>query len=134
MTRAPRCRNPLLGPLAAAVLASVLLLSACFSAPQPPSEPAGITGSVASVVSGDGRPASMLVESTGTPIAGAISDKAQVNIPPATMFFDSSGKVATLDSIAHIAKGTRVRVWFEGAVAESYPVQGSAKAVQILSK
>ena len=134
MTRAPRCRNPLLAPLAAAVLASVLLLSACISPPQPPSEPAGITGSVTSVVAGDGRPASMLVESTGTPVAGAISDKAQVNIPPATMFFGPDGKAATLDSISHIAQGTRVRVWFEGAVAESYPVQGSAKAVQILSK
>ena len=86
MTRAPRCPNALLAPLAAAVLASLLVLSACISPPQPPSEPAGITGSVTSVVAGDGRPASMLVESTGTPVAGAISDKAQVNIPPATMF------------------------------------------------
>ena len=134
MTHTPRCRSPLLASLAAAVLASVLLLSACISPPQPPSEPAGITGSVTSVVAGDGRPASMLVESTGTPAAGAISDKAQVNIPPATMFFGPEGKAATLDSIMHIAQGTRVRVWFEGAVAESYPVQGSAKAVQILSK
>jgi hypothetical protein len=76
----------------------------------------------------------MLVESTGTPAAGTISDKAQVNIPPATMFFGPDGKAATLDSITHIARGTHLRVWFEGAVAESYPVQGSAKAVQILSK
>jgi hypothetical protein len=76
----------------------------------------------------------MLVESTGTPAAGTISDKAQVNIPPATMFFGPDGKAATLDSITHIARGTHLRVWFDGAVAESYPVQGSAKAVQILSK
>ena len=133
MARTPQCRNPLLVPLAAAVLACALLLAACFTAVTPPSEPAGITGSVTSVVSGDGRPASMLVESTGT-VAGAISDKAQVNIPTSTMFFGPDGGAATLDSIARIAKGTRVRVWFEGAVAESYPVQGSAKAVQILSK
>ena len=134
MTRAQKCRHPLLASLAAAILASMLLLSGCFSVPQPPSDPAGITGSVVSIVSGDGRPASMLVENTGTPVAGAISDKAQVTLPPATMFFAPGGEVATLDSIAHIAKGTRVRVWFEGAVSESYPVQGSAKAVQILSK
>ena len=133
MTRTPRCRNPLLAPVAAAVFACALLLSACFAPAQPPSDPARITGSVTSVVSGDGRPASMLVESTGTP-AGAISDKAQVNIPPATMFFGPDGMAATLDSIGHIAAGTHVRVWFEGAVAESYPVQGSAKAVQILGK
>jgi hypothetical protein len=50
------------------------------------------------------------------------------------MFFGADGNAASLDSIARLAKGTRVRVWFEGAVAESYPVQGSAKAVQILGK
>jgi len=27
-----------------------------------------------------------------------------------------------------------VRVWFTGPVAESYPVQGAAQAVQILGK
>jgi beta-N-acetylhexosaminidase len=107
-------------------------LSGC--APTLPSDPPGITGSVASVVAGDGRPASMLVEGSRSQPSGAISDKAQVTIPPSTMFFAADGKAASLDSVAHIAAGTKVRVWFQGAVAESYPVQGSAKAVQILGK
>jgi hypothetical protein len=132
MTSTAASRTAYVPLLVAIALVGALALAAC--APTVPSEPPGITGTVSSVVSGDGRPASFLVESTGTPPAGAISDKAQVNIPPSTMFFGQGGKAASLDSIAHIAKGTKVRVWFQGAVAESYPVQGSAKAVQILGK
>ena len=114
------------------VLACALALSACT--PSLPSDPPGITGTVTSVVAGDGRPASMLVEGPSPQPAGALADKAQVAIPPNTMFFDATGKAASLDAIAHIGAGTKVRVWFEGAVAESYPIQGSAKAVQLLGK
>jgi hypothetical protein len=114
-------------------LVAAALLGGC-SAPAPPSDPAGITGSVTSVVAGDGRPASMLVEGPSPQPSGALSDKAQVTIPPSTMFFDATGKPAALEAVAHIGPGTKVRVWFEGAVAESYPIQGSAKAVQILGK
>ena len=31
-----------------------------------------------------------------------------------------------------VQEGTKVTVWFSGGVAESYPVQGGASAVQIL--
>jgi hypothetical protein len=113
---------------------AVLLLAAGCSQASPPSEAPGITGSVTSLVPGDGRPASMLVESTGTQPAGALSDKAQITIPPATQFFGADDRPAPLSEIAAIKKGTRVRVWFEGAVAESYPIQGSAKAVQLLKE
>ncbi|HEY5540277.1 MAG TPA: DUF3221 domain-containing protein [Coriobacteriia bacterium] len=131
MTRKPGIRYAFAPLLVAVALIVVVTSSAC--ALTPPSEPPGVVGSVTSLASGDGRPASFLVEGTQTP-AGAISDKAQVTIPPTTMFFGPDGTAASLDSIAHIAKGTKVRVWFQGAIAESYPVQGSAKAVQILGK
>jgi hypothetical protein len=113
-----------------------LALAACVAgplagcAPVLPTAPAGITGTVTSLVPGDERPASMMVEGPTQP-AGAVSDKAQVTIEPATMFFDAQGKSTKGSSIA---VGTQVKVWFQGAVAESYPVQGSASAVQILGK
>ena len=47
------------------------------------------------------------------------------------MFFDSSGSPTKPSGVG---VGTNVRVWFSGAVAESYPVQGTAQAVQILGK
>ena len=114
--------------LALLVLAAVVS-TAC--APTLPSEPPGITGVVTQLAAGDGRPASITVEGTTQP-AGALSDKAAITIPPTALFFDGQGNAASLGAIAHIAKGTKVRVWFNGPVAESYPVQGSAEAVQIL--
>ena len=119
--------------LAALVGGAAFALVGC-AAQRPPSSPPGIVGAVTSLVPGDGRPASVLVESTGTASPGSISDKAQVNIPPATRFFDASGNAASLEAIAGIRQGSQVRVWFQGAVAESYPVQGSADTIQILGR
>jgi len=127
MTTRPRARLAL---AALALGAACLLLAGC--AATLPSDPPSVIGTVTSVVGGDGRPASFSVEGTQAP--GTISDKALVNIPPTTLFFGADGKAASLDSINAIGKGTSVRVWFQGAVAESYPVQGSAKAVQLLGK
>ena len=122
-----------LAPLLAIVLAGVVLATSSGCAPGLPSSPSSITGTVTTIVPGDGRPASFLVEGAQPQLQGAVSDKAQVSIPPATQFFDAQGGPATLAQVGAIARGTKVRVWFEGAVAESYPVQGSAKAVQILA-
>jgi hypothetical protein len=128
----PALAGRLVLPLVAALLLGALALSACSTDRTVPSEAAGITGAVVTIVDGDGRPASFLVEGPTPQPTGAVSDKANVSIPTSTQFFDASGKPATLDAIGAISKGTRVKVWFLGAVAESYPVQGSAKAVQIL--
>ena len=118
--------------LVAGALLLAVALAGCAGGRTVPADPAGITGSVTSLVAGDERPASLLVEGAIPQPAGAVSDKASVEIATSTQFFDAKGEPATLDDIGGIAKGTRVKVWFEGAVAESYPVQGSAKAVQIL--
>ena len=131
MPRTSPIRTSVLLALAACVATVALATAGC--AASLPSDPPGITGTVTSLVPGDGRPASISVEGSAQP-SGAVSDKAMVTIPPATMFFDAGGEAASLPAIAGIAKGTKVRVWFEGAIAESYPVQGSAKAVQILGK
>ena len=96
--------------------------------PTLPAEPPGITGTVTSVVPGDDRPASILVEGPAQPASSA-ADKAQITIAPSTQVFGPDGSKAAASTIV---QGGSVRVWFEGAVAESYPVQGTAKAVQVL--
>ena len=131
MSRARAARTTAL--VAAALLLAIALPALGGCAPTLPSDPPGIVGAVTSVAAGDGRPASVSVEGTLQP-AGAVSDKALVTIPPSAMFFDAGGRAASLAAISGIAKGTRLRVWFAGAIAESYPVQGSAKAIQILDK
>jgi beta-N-acetylhexosaminidase len=122
----PAWNRALPAVLIACVLVVMSAVVGCGT--RPPDGPPGITGSVTSLVAGDERPASMLVEGAAQP-AGAASDKAQVTVNPGTMFFDAAGAPA---KAAGIRVGTKVRVWFDGPVAESYPVQGSAQAVQIL--
>ena len=108
-------------------LACAIALIGCAS--KPPTQPPGITGRVTSVVPGDDRPASMLVEGPTPQPAGALSDKAMVTLATSTQFF---GKDGSPTSPSSVKRGVEVRVWFEGAVAESYPVQGTAQAVQVL--
>ena len=111
-----------------ALISVGIALSGCVT--RLPETTPGISGRVASMVQGDERPSSMLVVGGPQP-AGAASDRAQVTINPGTMFFDLNGKPTKPNDIS---AGTKVRVWFDGAVAESYPVQGTAQAVQILGK
>jgi hypothetical protein len=124
----PRARQ-----IAASVVTAALVLVLTACAATVPSTPISITGEVSNALPGDGRPAQFLVEG-GTQPAGSVSDKAQVTITPQTQFFSADGQPASLDAIAKIKAGTQVNVWFAGAVAESYPVQGSAQAVQILKQ
>lgn len=129
MNRVPtRTARAALLALVLVCLVAASLLTACTGSA--PSTTPGITGTVTSLVPGDERPASMLVEG-GTQPAGAVSDKAQVTIAPSTQFFDAAGEATKASGIK---VGTRVSVWFEGAVAESYPVQGTAAKVQILGE
>lgn len=114
--------------LALVIATAATALVGC--APVVPTEPAGINGTVESLVPGDGRPMQLLVTG-GTQQAGSVSDKAQVGINPATQFFGADGKPG---NPAKIVVGTRVKVWFTGAVAESYPVQGTARVVQVLGR
>ena len=115
--------------VAAAFLVSVALpLAGCT--PTPPNEAPGIAGTVTSLQPGDERPASFLVEGP-TQLTGAVMDKASVTVATATLFFDAAGKPTKASGVV---VGTKVKVWFDGVVAESYPVQGTAKAVQILGK
>jgi len=128
----PRASRAVRSAIALALVtlaAAAVALSLVACAPSPPSEPAAIIGTVTSLVPGDERPDSMRVE-TGAPPTSSALDKAQVAITPQTQFFDAKGAAG---DAASIKLGTKVAVWFEGPVAESYPVQGRARAVQIFS-
>ncbi len=108
-----------------AVLALLATLAfGCSSAP--PTGPPGIIGEITALET-TGAGLSMLVEGGKQP-EGAVSDKAQVKVVGSTEVFDSDGSLTDADELA---AGDQVTVWFEGAVAESYPVQGTASAVQL---
>lgn len=94
----------------------------------PPSEPAGITGTITSVNKSDGGDAfgTILVEGGEQP-AGAVSDKASVTITEDTVVSKNGRRITPVE----LAAGMKVRVWFEGAVAESYPVQGTARFIEV---
>lgn len=59
-------------------------------------------------------------------------DKASVTVMAgASIVFRKDGKVSAAE-LSDIVMGSKVEVVFDGAVAESYPVQGKAKKVIIL--
>ena len=93
-----------------------------------PTTPVGIVGEIKSVEFSDGGEiiATMLVEGGEQP-AGAVSDKAMVTVTTDTNVAQGDRWVPAQD----LAVGMTVRVWFDGAVAESYPVQGSASFIEV---
>jgi len=109
------------GPLALPALAlAALLLTACAGVP---SGPPAITGTVARVShAGDG--ATILVTGSGQ------VDKASVLVDARTVLLrEEAGGATSALLLSEIVAGSRVSVWFDGPVAESYPVQGHAGTV-----
>lgn len=114
------------------VLAVALSLSVGVAGcgPSLPDEPAGIEGVATSVdrSAGDGQLTILVEVPAGVDAAGFVSDKASVRVLPETLVFTPGGSEGDLELIE---AGVGIRVWFEGPVAESYPVQGTAAAVQV---
>jgi hypothetical protein len=77
----------------------------------------GSAGAVALLVVADGS-------------AGGDYDRASVSVGPGAVVWTVS---ARRGAGSDITQGARVAVWFEGPVAESYPVQAKAGVVQILA-
>ncbi len=123
-------------PYTATVMAAVLVAVLAGCSATLPDEPAGIEGVVTNVDEAVSGSFVYLVEVPeaqrgSDEVAGYVSDKAAVTADADTALFDDNGESG--DSVT-IAEGSRVRVWFEGAVAESYPVQGRAKVIQVLAE
>ncbi len=123
---------------AAALVALALAVTGCATATPGTQEPSGsvpadtpgITGAITYLAAGTGGAASLgsITVEGGEQPEGAVSDKAVVKVTKETAIFDADGMASTPDKLQ---VGTEVKVWFAGPVAESYPVQGTASAVQI---
>lgn len=94
----------------------------------PPAVPADITGTIHDLTrSGDtGLPVLLVVDDGAIPGA---PDRAWVRVTPDTVVWLLKGGRG---SGADLGAGQMVSVWFDGPVAESYPVQAKAGVVRIL--
>jgi hypothetical protein len=112
-------------PVALLVLA-VLVMSACGGGAS--NRGPDITGFITSV-SGRADGVTVLVESE--PSHPAIGDKASVAVTSGTRITrgTQAGAAATARDLV---PGLQVQIWFDGAVATSYPVQGKAQALVIV--
>lgn len=106
---------------------SLVVAAACASASLPTREP-DITGTVTHV--SDDR-STILVEER--PQAQSGSAKASVRITTSTHLWRDPGAKAAPSAalMSDIALGSAVRVWFDGPVAMSYPVQAKAGDIVI---
>lgn len=117
----------------ALVLGLALGASAC--GPKLPTDPPGIEGLITNATAGDGS-ITLLVEvpeaEKPAPTSSYVGiDKASVTVTSDSLLYDTNGDPVEMSRLQKT--GQRVRVWFTGPVAESYPVQGTASAVQLLN-
>ena len=98
------------------------------SATAPPPIPADITGTIHDLTTapGTGLPVLLVVDDGG--IRGA-ADRATVTVTATTVIWMLKGGQGTP---ADLGAGQMVSVWFDGPVAESYPVQAKAGVIRIL--
>jgi hypothetical protein len=108
-----------------------LVLAACLAvacgAGSAPSTPPSIAGVVTAL---DITRGSMLIEVDPSQRSG--SDKAMVSVGSGTRFFARSGAALSSAVLGDVRVGQRVEAWFEGPVAESYPVQAKAGTIVIV--
>lgn len=123
-----------------AALAAAMAMAACGGAPGEPEQPgalasavpaeaADIIGTVTQLERAGGE-TRILVEQEPTRSAG--HPKAYVRVTSRTrMLARTGGGSPARASVADLAQGARVQVWFTGPVAESYPVQAVAGTVLV---
>ncbi len=112
--------------LVVSALAAALPLAGCAAEPAPPGTRPEASGEV--VEREDAAiPFRFLVVGDGE---ASEYDQAWVTVDEETDVFDAEGETVLPDAIV---VGARLEVWFTGVVAESYPVQGTASAVRIVS-
>ncbi|MFZ5973867.1 MAG: DUF3221 domain-containing protein [Bacillota bacterium] len=116
------------------IIMLVVLLAACV--PRPDSTPTptstvivGIRGKITSRTQTD-KALTILVE--GEITADTVYDKASVRVTDKTVI--QKDALSRAFEMSDLTVGTTVEVIFEGPVAESYPVQGTAGVVRILSQ
>jgi beta-N-acetylhexosaminidase len=109
------------------VLLALVLVSCAERTPSRAPDISGqITRATTSVVDGSRR-ITLLVEAKPGDVSG--SPKALVTVDSSTRVFHANAKLSP--KVEDLLPGTTVSVWFEGPVAESYPVQGRAGTILI---
>ena len=113
-----------------AVLLLALILVSC--AERTPSRAPDISGQITrattSVVDASRR-ITMIVEAVPSDVSG--SPKALVTVDRSTRIFHANARLSP--KVEDLLPGATVSVWFEGPVAESYPVQGRAGTLLIMT-
>ena len=107
------------------LLVLVTLLCAACAVDGLPARQADMNGVVTSVGAGT---RTILVEESRDPNTGS---KASVTIDDSTRIWTVNGKTVTRVASDALRVGVSVRVWFNGPVATSYPVQGRAADIAI---
>ena len=97
-------------------------------APPAPQEAPSIRGTLTAIESGtQGQGGLLTIEEDPNATAG--SAKARVRLTGATNLIRANGQRL---GFTEFKVGQRLEAWFEGPVAESYPVQATAKAVRVI--
>lgn len=102
--------------------------SASPSPTAPPAVPADITGTIHDLSRNEATGLPLLLVVDDGAIPGA-PDRAWVTVTPDTVVWLLKGGRG---SAADLGAGQMVSVWFDGPVAESYPVQARAGVIRIL--
>jgi hypothetical protein len=131
-----RLRTLTIALVAALALAGLVVAAACGgdgvsaspSPTAPPAVPADITGTIHDLTrnADTGLPVLLVVDDGAMPGA---PDRASVSVAADTVVWMLKGGRGTP---ADLGAGQMVSVWFDGPVAESYPVQAKAGVVRIL--
>lgn len=110
-----------------AVLLALVMLSCADHAPaRAPDITGQITRATTSAIDGSRR-ITVLVEAVPSDVSG--SPKALVTIDGLTRIFHANPSVSA--KVADLLPGATVSVWFDGPVAESYPLQAKAGTLLI---
>ena len=97
-----------------------------------PQRAADITGTITNVQAAGGastRNVVLVEEIPGDLQSGGA--KASITVSAATRVFESRGGELNAIAFPALRPGARARAWFDGPVAESYPVQGTAAVIVV---
>ena len=94
-----------------------------------PDEPVSSVGASEQPAVGNAL-AALLIEED--PAAQSGSDKAQVTLRAQTRILKQDAGAITAGSTKDLRRGLQVRAWFDGPVAESYPMQATGSVILIL--
>ena len=119
-------------PLAVLVLAALLFAACGGDSDDIGDRNPDIRGEITSLTPGSGDTrVSILVEGKIEPDTGY--DKASLRVEKDTEVFRLQGADLVEAEWSDLAEGQKAEAWFEGPVAESYPVQAKAGRIVILS-